>query len=76
LLAFDEYPECVETTPRAFGPVAIDGTTCKIARPINNPNLMNRFDGQTKVYSMDYTMVLDHDGLFILIDPVLHTFDR
>ena len=29
MLATDEYPECVETTPRVFGPVTAGSTCCR-----------------------------------------------
>jgi DDE superfamily endonuclease len=55
-----EFPGCIGL---------IDGTLCKISRPLNNPNHRIWFDGPKKIYSMNYTVVVDHDGLFIFIDP-------
>ena len=34
MLATDEYPECVETTPRVFGPVTAGSTCCRGVRAI------------------------------------------
>lgn len=47
----------------------IDGTLCKIRRPINNPDHRRWFNGRKKIYAMNSTVVIDHDGLIIFVDP-------
>jgi DDE superfamily endonuclease len=47
----------------------IDGTLCKIRRPYRNPDHARWFNGQKQLYSMNSTVIVDHDGLFIYVDP-------
>jgi hypothetical protein len=47
----------------------IDGTLCKIRRPYRNPDHASWFNGRKKMYSMNSTVIVDHDGLFIYVDP-------
>jgi hypothetical protein len=47
----------------------IDGTLCKIRRPYRNPDHARWFNGRKKMYSMNSTVIVDHDGLFIYVDP-------
>jgi len=43
----------------------IDGTFIKIHKPWNDGAHKFWFNGQKKIYSMNNTMVVDHQGLFI-----------
>ena len=54
-----EFPGCI-----GF----IDGTLCKIWRPFKDPNHRIWFNGQKKIYAMNKTVIIDHDGLFIHVD--------
>jgi hypothetical protein len=46
----------------------IDGTLCKIRRPWRDPNHAKWFNGRKKIYAVNNTVVVDHDGLFIYVD--------
>jgi hypothetical protein len=46
----------------------IDGTLIKIRKPWNNPKHKIWFNGCMKIYSMNNTMVIDHQGLFLYLD--------
>jgi hypothetical protein len=46
----------------------VDGTLCKIRRPYKDPQHSRWFNGRKKIYSVNNTVVVDHDGLFIYID--------
>jgi len=54
-----EFPGCI-----GF----IDGTLCKIRRPFKDPNHRVWFNGRTKIYALNNTIIVDHDGLFIYVD--------
>ena len=47
----------------------IDGTLVKIRRPYRDPDHSRFFNGRKKIYAMNNTVVVDHNGLFIYIDP-------
>ena len=47
----------------------IDGTLVEIQRPWHNPNHAKWFNGRKKMYCMNNIVVVDHDGLFIHVDP-------
>jgi len=46
----------------------IDETLVEICRPHNNPQHGRWFNGRKKIYSLNNTVVVDHDGLFIFLD--------
>jgi hypothetical protein len=54
------FPECI-----GF----INGTLVEIRRPWDNLNHARWFNGRKKMYSMNNTVIIDHDGLFIHVDP-------
>ena len=47
----------------------IDGTLVKIRRPFQDPEHNRWFHGCKKMYSVNNTVIVDHDGLFIFVDP-------
>jgi hypothetical protein len=55
-----EFPGCIGL---------IDGTLCQISRPHDDPDHSRWFNGRKKMYAMNNTVVVDHDGLFIYVDP-------
>jgi DDE superfamily endonuclease len=46
----------------------IDGALCKIRRPYRNPDHARLFNGRKKMYSMNRTVIVDHDSLSIYVD--------
>ena len=56
----DEFPGCIGY---------IDGTLVKIRRPFQDPGHSRWFNGRKKMYSVNNTVIVDHDGLFIFVDP-------
>jgi hypothetical protein len=46
----------------------IDGTLVKIRKPFRNSEHSRWFNGRKKIYSMNNTVMIDHDGLFIHLD--------
>jgi hypothetical protein len=46
----------------------INGTFIKIHRPWNNPAHQSWFNGQKKIYCLNNTVVLNHQGLFIFLN--------
>ena len=54
-----EFPGCI-----GF----IDGTLCKIRRPHNDDMATVWFNGRKKIYAVNNTVIIDHDGLFIYVD--------
>jgi DDE superfamily endonuclease len=46
----------------------IDGTLVQIRRPHGNPMHANWFNGRKKMYCLNNTVVVDHNGLFIYVD--------
>ena len=46
----------------------IDGTLVELRRPWHNPNHTKWFNGRKKMYCMNNTVVVDHNGLFIHVD--------
>lgn len=46
----------------------IDGTLVKIRKPWNNPNHTKWFNGRKKMYCMNNTVVVSHEGLFIHLE--------
>jgi len=46
----------------------IDGTLIKIRRPHSDPLHGRWFNGRKKMYCVNNTVVVDHDGLFIYVD--------
>jgi len=46
----------------------IDGTLVKIRRPHRDPLHSRWFNGRKKIYCVNNTVAVDHDGLFIFID--------
>jgi hypothetical protein len=56
-----EFPGCI-----GF----IDGTLCKIKKPGGeNANHKQYYNGRKSIYCMNNIVVVDHQGLFIYIDP-------
>ncbi len=51
----------------------IDGTLIEICK--NNLDHRSWFNGCKKMYCMNNTMVLDHDGLFVYVDSLLTLLD-
>lgn len=47
----------------------VDGTLVKIRRPYENKNHNKWFQGRKKMYCMNSTILIDHHGLFIFVDP-------
>jgi hypothetical protein len=47
----------------------IDWTLYKIRRSYKDPNNRRWFNGRKKIYSVNNTVVVDHDGLFTYVDP-------
>lgn len=54
-----EFPGCIGY---------IDGTLVKIRRPHRDPQHGKWFNGRKKMYCVNNTVVVDHDGLFVYID--------
>ena len=46
----------------------IDGTLVEIRCPVD-PSHRRFFNGRKKIYSLNSTVVVDHNGLFIFVDP-------
>ena len=58
------------TIPQLPGCIGfIDGTLCRIRRPYNDPDERRWYNGRKKMYCFNNTVVVDHNGLFIYVDP-------
>jgi DDE superfamily endonuclease len=56
-----EFPGCIGH---------VDGTLCRINRPSDiGPDHRRYFNGRKHIYCFNNTVVVDHDGLFIFVDP-------
>ena len=61
--------DLARTVPQLPGCIGfIDGTLCQIRRPFNNPLHGNWFNGRKKMYCLNNTVVVDHNGLFVYVD--------
>ena len=67
----DERRSLGEREPMFKGCIGmIDGTLIRISRPSNLQGRVARryYSGRKKIYAMNCTVVVDHDGLFIYVD--------
>jgi hypothetical protein len=62
----DRLGAMIPEFPRCIG--FIDGTLCKIRRPHNDDLATVWFNGRKKIYAVNNTVIIDHDGLFIYVD--------
>lgn len=47
----------------------VDGTLCRVRRPFENQMHSKWFQGRKKMYCLNSTVLVDHNGLFIHVDP-------
>ena len=43
---------------------------CPVIRPFQDPEHSRWFNGRKKMYAVNNTVIVDHDGLFIFVDPI------
>ncbi|CAM6102317.1 unnamed protein product [Calypogeia fissa] len=62
-----ELGQHIPQLPGCIG--VVDGTLVRIRRPYENLRHQRWFQGRKKMYCMNSSVVVDHNGLFIYIDP-------